>query len=61
MLHQRQTAGLHLGKGLHPQLAAAMLGNKYPEIRQALERYRAEQTRKVLDQPDPSQPDNQEA
>lgn len=36
-------------------LAAAMLGNKYPEIRQALETYRAEQTRKVLDQPDPSQ------
>ncbi|SFH30128.1 5-(carboxyamino)imidazole ribonucleotide mutase [Modicisalibacter xianhensis] len=42
-------------------LAAAMLGNKYPEVRQALERYRAEQTRKVLDQPDPGQPDNQEA
>ncbi|MCG7601185.1 5-(carboxyamino)imidazole ribonucleotide mutase [Halomonas sp. McH1-25] len=41
-------------------LAAAMLGNKYPDIRQALERYRAEQTRKVLDQPDPSQANDQE-
>lgn len=34
-------------------LAAAMLGNKYPEIRAALEGYRAEQTRAVLDAPDP--------
>lgn len=34
-------------------LAAAMLGNKYPEIRRALEAYRAEQTRKVLEQPNP--------
>ena len=42
-------------------LAAAMLGNKYPEIRDAVEHYRAEQTRKVLDQPDPSQPDSTEA
>lgn len=41
-------------------LAAAMLGNKYPDTRQALERYRAEQTRKVLDQPDPSQANDQE-
>ncbi|SDL25013.1 5-(carboxyamino)imidazole ribonucleotide mutase [Modicisalibacter muralis] len=42
-------------------LAAAILGNKYPEIRSALEDYRAEQTRKVLDHPDPSQSDSQEA
>lgn len=34
-------------------LAAAILGNKYPEIREALERYRAAQTQAVLDQPDP--------
>jgi len=34
-------------------LAAAMLGNKYPEIRERLEAYRAEQTRAVLDAPDP--------
>ncbi|MGC3871824.1 5-(carboxyamino)imidazole ribonucleotide mutase [Halomonas sp. GXIMD04776] len=42
-------------------LAAAMLGNKYPEVRGALEHYRAEQTRQVLDQPDPSQQDSPEA
>lgn len=42
-------------------LAAAILGNKYPETRAALEEYRAEQTRKVLERPDPSQPDSQEA
>jgi len=34
-------------------LAASILGNKYPEYRQALHRYRAEQTDRVLDQPDP--------
>jgi len=34
-------------------LAASILGNKYPEYRQALHRYRAEQTDQVLDQPDP--------
>ncbi|MBZ9559524.1 MULTISPECIES: 5-(carboxyamino)imidazole ribonucleotide mutase [Modicisalibacter] len=34
-------------------LAAAMLGNKYPEIRERLEAFRAEQTRAVLDAPDP--------
>ncbi|SHF71820.1 5-(carboxyamino)imidazole ribonucleotide mutase [Modicisalibacter ilicicola DSM 19980] len=42
-------------------LAAAMLGNKYPEVREALEHYRAEQTRQVLDQPNPSQLDSPEA
>src|SRR5499427_6818488 len=34
-------------------LAAALLGNKYPTIRQALERFRDEQTAKVLAEPDP--------
>lgn len=34
-------------------LAAGMLGNKYPEVRQALEAYRHRQTQTVLDQPDP--------
>ena len=36
-------------------LAAAILGNKYPEYREALERYRAEQTQAVLDHPDPAE------
>ena len=34
-------------------LAAAILGNKYPEIRSALRNYRDEQTRTVLEHPDP--------
>ncbi len=34
-------------------LAAAMLANKYPEYRETLRRYRAAQTQKVLDRPDP--------
>ncbi|HZO89782.1 MAG TPA: 5-(carboxyamino)imidazole ribonucleotide mutase [Chthonomonadaceae bacterium] len=34
-------------------LAAAILGSKYPEFREALHRYRAAQTRTVLDHPDP--------
>lgn len=34
-------------------LAAAMLGNKYAEIRAALNEYRLNQTEKVLNQPDP--------
>jgi 5-(carboxyamino)imidazole ribonucleotide mutase len=34
-------------------LAAAMLGNKYPEIRQALRMFRQAQTSKVLATPDP--------
>jgi 5-(carboxyamino)imidazole ribonucleotide mutase len=37
-------------------LAAAMLGNKYPSVRQALESFRANQTQTVLDHPDPSEP-----
>ena len=37
-------------------LAAAILGNTRPAIREALEAFRAEQTRKVLAQPDPSRP-----
>src|SRR5437763_14879606 len=34
-------------------LAAAILANKYPAIRDALHRYRTEQTQAVLAQPDP--------
>jgi len=34
-------------------LAAAILANKYPDLREALRRYRAAQTQAVLDQPDP--------
>lgn len=36
-------------------LAAAILGAKHPTIREALRRFRAEQTGRVLAQPDPSQ------
>jgi len=35
-------------------LAAAMLGNKYPEIREALRKFRKSQTEKVLSIPDPA-------
>ena len=35
-------------------LAAAMLGNKYPEIREALRQFRQSQTAKVLATPDPA-------
>ena len=34
-------------------LAVAILGNKYPDLRAALLKYRADQTQAVLDQPDP--------
>ncbi len=34
-------------------LAAAMLGNKYPEIRKALTTFRSEQTETVINNPDP--------
>lgn len=34
-------------------LAAAMLGNKYPAIREAVREFRARQTATVLSQPDP--------
>jgi 5-(carboxyamino)imidazole ribonucleotide mutase len=34
-------------------LAAAILANKYPKIRSALESFRLAQTRRVLDNPDP--------
>jgi 5-(carboxyamino)imidazole ribonucleotide mutase len=37
-------------------LAAAILGNKYPEYRTALESFRSAQTQSVLDHPDPSEP-----
>jgi len=35
-------------------LAAAILGGKYPEIREALRKFRAAQTERVLANPDPS-------
>jgi 5-(carboxyamino)imidazole ribonucleotide mutase len=34
-------------------LAASILGNKHPEIREALRRYRDQQTQGVLENPDP--------
>ncbi len=34
-------------------LAASILGNKYPELRAALEGYRRNQTKAVLEEPDP--------
>ncbi len=34
-------------------LAAAILGNKYPQYREALRTYREQQTHTVLEQPDP--------
>ena len=34
-------------------LAASILGIKYPQYREAVARYRAEQTKAVLEQPDP--------
>jgi 5-(carboxyamino)imidazole ribonucleotide mutase len=36
-------------------LATAILGNKYPRFRDALEQYRRKQTQAVLDRPDPRQ------
>ena len=36
-------------------LAASILANKYEPIRDALERFRSEQTQTVLAQPDPSE------
>ena len=35
-------------------LAAAILGNKYPQIRLALEGFRRSRTEDVLNQPDPA-------
>jgi 5-(carboxyamino)imidazole ribonucleotide mutase len=35
-------------------LAASILGNKHPEIRDALKTFRETQTQAVLDNPDPS-------
>jgi 5-(carboxyamino)imidazole ribonucleotide mutase len=34
-------------------LAASIVGNKHPEIREAVHKYRANQTQQVLDHPDP--------
>ena len=35
-------------------LAASILGNKYPQIRRALEEFRQNRTQSVLENPDPS-------
>ena len=35
-------------------LAASILGNKYPEIRESVRQYRSAQTERVLQNPDPS-------
>ncbi|HEX4824587.1 MAG TPA: 5-(carboxyamino)imidazole ribonucleotide mutase [Candidatus Polarisedimenticolaceae bacterium] len=40
-------------------LAAAILGNHHPEIRAALKNFRVAQTERVLDSPDPRQPEGQ--
>ncbi len=37
-------------------LAASILGNKYPSLRQAFDEFRSNQTQVVLDHPDPSVP-----
>jgi 5-(carboxyamino)imidazole ribonucleotide mutase len=37
-------------------LAAAIIGIKHPEIREALRRFRDDQTRQVLDHPNPAEP-----
>ena len=37
-------------------LAAAMLGIRYPEVREAVRKWRAEQTQAVLDHPNPQEP-----
>ena len=37
-------------------LAAAILGGKYPRVREALRRFRAEQTKRVLAHPNPARP-----
>jgi 5-(carboxyamino)imidazole ribonucleotide mutase len=37
-------------------LAAAILANKYPPVREALDKFRREQTASVLAHPDPSEP-----
>ncbi len=40
-------------------LAAAIIGNQSPEVREALERFRAERREAVLANPDPSQSQSQ--
>lgn len=43
----------HAGAANAALLAAAILGNKHPRIREALKQFRQAQTRAVLDHPDP--------
>lgn len=46
----------HAGATNAALLAAAILGNKYPDIAARVAAFRAAQTAKVLDRPDPRQP-----
>ena len=46
----------HAGAANAGLFAAAMLAAEWPDVRAALERFRAEQTGNVLAQPDPRQP-----
>ena len=46
----------HAGATNAALLAASILGNKYPEIAEALERFRSQQTEDVLRNPDPREP-----
>ena len=50
------TGTVRAGDALAALLAAAILANSHPAIREALEAFRAAQTEKVLAQPDPRQP-----
>jgi 5-(carboxyamino)imidazole ribonucleotide mutase len=45
----------HAGATNAGLLAASILGNKYPHIAEALDRFRSQQTDSVLEQPDPRQ------
>ena len=46
----------HAGATNAALLAASILGNKYPEIAEALERFRSQETEDVLRNPDPREP-----
>ena len=54
MLSLRENAIAKLDAAL---LAAEILGNKYPEIREAVRDYRAGRTQQVLDEGDPRESD----
>ena len=52
----RRPAGVVLAVVVGALLAAAMLAGEHEGIRDALDAYRAAQTQRVLDHPDPSEP-----